>query len=165
MKNQRGEISTIILIYFAILMTIILLVMAVFMGTVNSLLHQIKTDMYLINRSAIVSVNKNRASKDQFSYYKKDFEKYFKENIKKNYKLNDDLQNQGGIIQKVVIKEYDIYAKNRIDSCTGKKVEDKTIHAVIEVKVKPLILQKQLEKIFTFNVHQDVKIEPFLYKK
>ena len=165
MKNQKGEISTIILIYFAILMTILLLVMAVFMGIINSMLHQIKTDMYLINRSAVISINKNQANKDKFSYDKNDFKKYFKENIKKNYKLNDELQNPNGIIQKVVIKEYEIYTENKKDGYTGKKVLDQTIHAVIEVKVKPLILEKQLEKIFTFDVHEDVKIEPFLYQK
>ncbi len=162
MKSQKGEISTIVLIYIAIFISILLLVMAVFVGTVNGLLHQIKTDMYLINRSAIISVNKNQASKDYFTYHKKDFEKYFKENIKKNYKLNDDLKNPTGIIQKVTIKEYEVYTKNKKDSYTGSKVQEKTIHAVIEVKIKPLILEKQLEKIFTFDVHQDVKIEPVL---
>ena len=163
MKKQNGNVLTIVLIYVAIIIAILLLIMAVFLGNVNSLLHRVKTDMYLWNRTAIVAVNHSRGARDSFSYQKKEFQKYFVEALQKEYGLNDSLENPNGLIQKVVVKEYDIYAKNQTDHFTGKKLEDKTIHTVLVVTVKPLIFEKAFEKVFTFEVHQDVKLEMVKY--
>ena len=161
MKNQKGNIVTIALIYIALFMAVVMLLIAIVLGSVNGMIHSVKTDMYLINKSAILAVNQNKASRDYFSYHKKDFEKYFKEALQKNYSLNQSLENPDGLLQKVSIQEYEVYRANQKDHFTGNKVNDRVIHCVIQVQMKPVILENQLQSLFTFQVHEDVKLAPY----
>ena len=77
MKNNSGEIITVSTIFFAIAITIFLLVITIFVAHINSILYNFKIEMYSVNRSAIIAVNKNKANVDDFAYneqvYKKEF--------------------------------------------------------------------------------------------
>ena len=44
------------------------------------------------------------------------------------------------------------------DNFNNQKCDDNTIHTVITVKIKPIILKKELENIFTFKIHEDVNL-------
>ena len=77
--------------------------------------------MYLINKSAIVSVNKNQANIDNFTYNKKEYKTRFEESLGKNYNLNEDLENKNGLIKKVIIEEYEIYKEGQKDNFTKEK--------------------------------------------
>ncbi len=159
MKQNQGNILPAMMIIVGISLVIVMLVIAILIGTVNGLIHTIKTDMYFINKSAVLSVNKTRANIDDFSYHTKEYEKFFRTMLQKNYHLNDALENREGLIQKVLIEEYQIYPPNKKDAFTQKRTEGRVIHTVVMVKVKPIILAKYLEKVFTFQVHEDVYLE------
>ena len=68
MKNQNGNILTIAMIFIAIIISIFIFIIAIFMSNVNGIIYGVKTDMYTINKSAVVSVNKNQANVDKFTY-------------------------------------------------------------------------------------------------
>ena len=159
MKNQKGNILMMSMIIFAIILIIMLLTIAVLWGNINGILQGVRTDLYLINKSAIISVNKNQGKVDKFSYNDKEYLKVLKESLRKNYHLNEQLESETGLIQKVIIEEYQIYRRGQKDSFTGKKAEGRIIHTVVRVKIKPIILEKQLEKSFTFLLHEDVYME------
>lgn len=158
MKKQNGNILTISMIFIAIIISIFMFVIAIFMSNVNGIIYGVKIDMYTINKSAITAVNKNQASVDNFTYHKGEYKKFFKELLMKNYNLNEELENKNGLIKKVEIEEYEIYKKGQKDNYTKEKCEDITIHTVIKVKIKPIILSKILENIFTFKIHEDVNL-------
>ena len=79
-KRENGNVVIIAMIFVGIFMVVLLFVSAVFMSNVNSILHSVKTDMYTINKSAIMAVNKNKANVDKFEY---DEREVFFENVKK----------------------------------------------------------------------------------
>ena len=158
MKNQKGNAVIIAMIFVAIAISIIMFVIAIFMSNVNGILYGVKTDMYLINKSAVVAVNKNRANVDRFTYDKNEYKKYLENALMKNYDLDENLENNSKLIKKIVIDEYEIYGKGKKDSFTGEKCDDITIHTVITVKIKPIIMSKLLENIFTFEIHEDVNL-------
>ena len=60
MLNKKGNVVIISTIFIAIILIIFVLIVAIYIGTINSLVHDIKLDMYSINKSAIISVNKGR---------------------------------------------------------------------------------------------------------
>ena len=158
MKKQNGNILTITMIFMAIIISIFIFIIAIFMSNVNGIIYGVKTDMYTINKSAIIAVNKNQANIDNFTYNKKEYEKYFKESLIKNYNLNKNLENRKGMVNKITIEEYRIYKKGEKDNYTKETCDDVTIHTVVSIKIKPIILKKQLEKIFTFEIHEDVNL-------
>ena len=142
--------------FIAIILILFLFIILIFVGEMNSLLYNIKLDMYSINKSAIISVNKGITSRDSFSYDEKEFKECFEKLIKINYNLDESLKNEEKIIESVKIKEYKILSDGKKDKYTNIRVNDTTIHTVIEVKVKPIIMKDMLEKIFTFEIHEDV---------
>lgn len=159
MKKENGNVVIVTMMVFAMMLVILLLVVGVFMGNINGILHGVKTDLYLVNKSAMIAVNKNRGKVDVFSYNEKEYLKYFKNTLRKNYHLDENLENPKGLIQKVTVEEYKIYERNQKDATTGKRVDKATIHTVVTVKIKPIILEKQLEKLFVFRMHEDVAME------
>ena len=156
--NERGEILTIILIFVVIALTIILFVFAIFMSHINTILYNLKIDMYSLNRSAIIAVNKYHTSIDAFSYDEKVYEQEFIRGLKANYDLNDKLENKNKLISKVEIVEYEIYEAGKKDSYTNKRANDRVLHTILKVKICPIILANYLEDIFVFTIHEDVTL-------
>lgn len=158
MKNQNGNMLTISMIFIAIIIAIFMFIMAMFMSNVNGIIYGVKIDMYTINKSAIIAVNKNQANIDNFTYNKNEYKKFFKESLIKNYNLNEELENRNGLIKKIIINEYEIYKKGQKDNFTQKICDNITIHTTITVKIKPIILEKVFQNIFTFKIHEDVNL-------
>jgi len=154
--NKRGNVFIFSIFLIAIILVILLFTLIIFISQTNSLLYNIKLDMYSINKSAILSVNKGITSREEFSYDEKEFRKYFEKMIKINYGLNDDLENESGLVNRVDIKEYKIYDKGKKDLYTNESLDNIIIHSVITVKIKPIIFEKLLENIFVFDIHEDV---------
>lgn len=155
---KDGNILIIGVIFVAIFIVILLFISAVFMSHVNSILYNFKLEMYSINKSAIVAVNKYATSLEDFSYNKKEYKKYFEKVIKENYDLDNNFKNNDKLISKIEIKEYEILEKGEKDTYTGEKLSSRVIHSVIEVKIKPIIMKEVFEKFFTFEIHEDVSL-------
>ena len=160
--NKKGNVLIFSTFFVAIALVILLFILMIFVSEVNSLIYNIKLDMYSINKSAIISVNKGITSREKFSYDEKTYKDYFVKMLKANYNLDDNLKNEEGVVESVKIIEYDIYVSGEKDTYINNKVDDITIHSVIEVKIKPIILSKILENIFIFEIHEDVVLNSFI---
>ena len=158
MNNEKGNTLIIFSILCAILLIILLFTMAIFMSHVNSVLYGLKLDMYSIARSGIISVNKNKANTGNFSYDTKAFKKEFEQQLKETYELDDNFTNNEKLISKITIKEYKIYNKGNKDSYTKERCTDRVLHIVLEVKIRPIILREFLERLFIFQIHEDVDL-------
>lgn len=155
---KKGNILIISVMFITICIVIILFVMAIFMCHVNSILYNFKLEMYSINKSAIIAVNKNQTSMDDFSYNKKSYMEYFENVLKESYGLNDDFRNEDKLITEINIQEYEIYEKGNRDSFTRNICTSRVIHTVIEVKIRPIIMKQLFENIFVFDIHEDVNL-------
>lgn len=156
--NQKGNIVIISMLFLGIAILIFVFIIAVFMSNINSILYGVKTDMYTINKVAVLSVNKNRANIDDFTYNEREYKKVFTKLLKENYDLDDNYENKNGLISKIKIEEYKIYTEGQKDNFSNLKSDDTVIHTVLEVKVRPIILRSVLEDIFTFTIHEDVNL-------
>ncbi len=158
-NTNKGNSFIIGIIFVALIIIVLFFVCAVFVGETNSLLYNIKLDMYSINKSAIISVNKGATSRSRIiDYDKKEYLNYFKEMIKKNYNLDDNLSNLNGLVQKVDIVDYEVYRKGKKDRYTNNRVDNTTIHSVIKVSIKPVIFEDLLKDRFVFDIHEDVSM-------
>ena len=158
MKKQGGNTLIIFSIFFAIFLTILLFVSAIFMSHVNNILYNFKLDMYSIARSGIIAVNKNTSNAVRFTYDTKAFKKEFEDGLKMNYELNDDFSNPDKLISKIKIKEYKIYNKGNKDSYTNQKCKSRILHIVLDVEIRPIILKDYFKKFFVFEIHEDVDL-------
>ena len=162
LKSKTGNAFIISIFFVAIIICIFAFIMAIFVGETNSLLHNIKLDMYSINKSAIISVNKGITSREDFDYDKKELKKYFEDLLKKKYKLNDDFKNAEGLVREVEVIQYDILKKGKKDDYSKEKLKNNVIHAVIKVRVRPIFLEDTLKDVFTFYIHEDVSLNELI---
>lgn len=162
LKNQTGEVLSIAMIFVAIIIIIFTFIIAIFMNHINSILYNFKLDMYSMNRSAIISINKFEGSIDTFLYNEKIYQEEFLKNLKSNYTLDDNLENKDKLISKIEIIEYAIYEDNDKDSYTNERCDGRVLHTVINVKIRPIILKSILEQFFTFTIHEDVALNSML---
>lgn len=158
MKNKSGMIITISTVFIAIAIVVFVLIVTIFVSHINSVLYNFKIEMYSLNRSAIIAVNKNKANIDNFSYDKNTYEKEFIELLKNNYELDDELKNENKLISKIEIVEYKVLEARSKDTYTGENLQTRMIHTVLKVKIKPIILKSVLEEIFVFTIHEDVAL-------
>mgnify|MGYP004516201309 FL=1 len=156
--NNKGNVLIIGIVFVAIAIVIFTFVIAVFMSHINSVLYSVKLDMYSMNKSAVIAVNKNKANTDRFSYNKNAYKDEFVKLLIKNYELDDNFSNEDKLITHISIEEYEVYNKNKKDNFTKKRCDDRTIHTVLKVKVRPIILKEFLEDIFCFTIHEDVNL-------
>ena len=155
---ERGNTLIIATIFMAIILTILIFAVVIFMSHVNNTLYNVKLDMYSIARSGIISVNKNQANVGNFKYDTKTYKKEFEKSLKENYKLNEEFENEEKLISKIKIVEYKIYKKGEKDNFTKSRADDRTLHIVLEVKLRPIIFRKLVQKIFIFKIHEDVNL-------
>ena len=139
-------------------MIIVVFAFSVFVSHINSVLYNLKIDMYALNRSAIIAVNKGKTSIDDFSYDLKTYKKEFVSGLKQNYSLNESLENNEKRISKIEILEYEILEEDKKDSYTNKRCDSRVLHTVIEVKIRPIVFVKFFEEIFVFTIHEDVAL-------
>lgn len=156
MKNKNGNIMLVSILFVMAILIIFVFIMSVFIGQVNNMIYRVKTEMYMFNRDGIIAVNKNIANQGKVSYSEKEYKKQFIKSLQKNYKLDENLESDTGLIEKIRIKEYKILKENQKDTFTKKKVGDVTLHTVIELEVKPIIMPEILDEVFIFDVHEDV---------
>ena len=156
--NNKGNIILIGTIFVALALVVFTFIIAIFMSHINSVLYSVKLDMYSMNKSAIIAVNKNITNIDNFSYSKEAYKEEFLKLLKSNYELNDNFSNDKKLITHIDVEEYEIHKKNKRDAYTRKRTNNRVIHTVLKVKVRPIILKEFLENIFVFTVHEDVNL-------
>lgn len=157
--KQKGNLWMYSLGIIAMIVVLLCFVMGIFMSEVNSLLYNIKVDLYAINKSAIISVNKGITSRQAFSYDTEAYRQYLEDMLRANYQLNENLENATGVVKRVKILEFQILKKGKKDSVTNQTIKSNTIHTVMEVTIKPIFLAEALESIFTFPLHEDVVLQ------
>ncbi len=160
--KNKGNTFIISIFFVAAIIIIFLFIGAIFYSEMNSIAYNIKLNMYSLNKSAIIAVNKASTSRGTFSYDKKSYRECFEDLLKKNYSLDDKLANEAGLIKQIKIKEYEVYKSGSRDSFTNKRLGDMTIHSVIEVKIKPIFNFELLEHICTFDIHEDVVLNELI---
>jgi hypothetical protein len=160
-KGGTNLLLIIVLMGFSV-MILLLFAAAVFVSHLNSLLYTIKVDMFTINRSAILALNRetekgNIDSIDRNSYYN-----YFKKVLQYNYNLDSDLRSGNKFIEKIDILQYEYYSNSVVDNVSGKLLTEPTIHTEIGVKVTPIVFGDIFADLFYIHIHQDVKVKRVL---
>ena len=71
-------------------------------------------------------------------------------------------ENKNKLISGIDIVEYKIYNARAKDLFSKKNLQDRTIHMVLKVKVRPIILKSLLENIFVFTIQEDVALNSMI---
>lgn len=144
-----------------ILVLLLLFAICIMYINVYSIVYNYKMDLYNLNRSAILSVNKVEG---KFGIYEYDKSKYMQQLVtllRKTYNLDENLCNGSRGIEKIKILEYDIYRAGQVDNITNKIISNDVIHILTSIRYNPIIFKSLFPNDCTFKVHNDISIKMY----
>jgi len=149
----RGETNLLLIIVTTGFATVLVFLFAasVLVNHINSIMYTIKVDMFMINRAAIIALNKDAEGKDLKDISREDYLKFFKQALEQNYGLDQSLQSGNKLIEKIEILSYEYDTTN-----------EPMIKTEIGVKVSPIVFRQAFQDIFYFKIKQNVKVEKVL---
>ncbi|MGE5472708.1 MAG: hypothetical protein ACM3UU_00615 [Ignavibacteriales bacterium] len=151
--QSKGEANLLLIIVatgFASAL-VFLLAAAILVNHINSIMYTIKVDMFVINRAAVIALNKDAEGKGLNDISREEYLKFFKEVLRQNYGLDEELKNGNKLIEKIDIIRYDYDTTN-----------EPVIKTEIGVKVSPIVFRKVFKDIFYFRIKQNVKVQKVL---
>jgi len=157
--NKGSTAFTVAIVVLLIMILFTFFAVIVFKNNVNLVLHNLKNDLYLISRNSIFSIEKNVMGEDVNEIDEYDLKYYISNEIREAWNLGYGLQDGTGIIKSTDILELEVLDVGDEDAINGKKVTCLTVHMVVGVKVKPIILNKIFDDIFYFKLHEDLKLD------
>jgi len=156
---KRGSMFFIVgVVVFLMIVLFTFFAIIVFKNNVNLVLHGLKNDLFLISRNSIFSIEKNLMADDIERIDEDDLKHYISNEISEVWNLDYRLSNGRGIIKSADILELEVLEEGDNDSVSGKEAKCFTVHLVVGVKVKPIILNQIFDDIFYFKLHEDLKL-------
>ena len=159
-RKNRGSIVFILALVILLFMVLVTFFTAIiFKNNVNLVLHNLKNDLYLISRNSIFSIEKDMMGEDIDLINYVDLKDYISSEIRTAWGLDRNLKNGTGIIKSAKIEKLTILEAGDTDPINNKQVKCLTVHLMLGVKVKPIILEKAFDDIFYFKFHEDIKLD------
>ncbi|MBE5813205.1 MAG: hypothetical protein E7314_06100 [Clostridiales bacterium] len=160
LKKENGSIMFPVgVMVFLILIFMFIFFIVVSKSTVNMVLHEIRSDLYLINQNAIFAIQKDLMGEDISCLYEGELETLIAQGIKKSWELDGRLKNGQGLIKEAKIKNVLVLEEGDLDPVDKKLSDTLMVHTVIKVKIKPVIFESLLKDKSEFEFHTDLHIE------
>lgn len=158
--KEEGNITFSVSIFVTLLLVImVLFAIIISKSTVNLLLHEARSDLYLINRNAIFAIQRDLMGEDISSLYEEELEELIEDGMKNAWRLDKKLKNGDGVIKSAKLGEVTVLAEGEEDKVTDEVVDDLTVHTVVKIEFVPIIFNKLLKDTYEFNLHGDIKIK------
>lgn len=159
-RMKKGMAGSLIAgIILSVIVFLMIFFVVIFKNNLNSVLHNLRTEVYMISQNSIFALERDLVAKDIYSVYESDIEKFIKEEIRLEWKLDENLKNGQGIVKEANILDISLLDKGDVDNVTNKTVESMTIHVLIEVHVKQMILKSIFTDDMIFKMHEDVRVK------
>lgn len=150
MRKGRGSVAaSLILFMIIVLIFLVFLGVALFQIVITGQLHEIKNDIYLINRNVLLSLQHDLMGEDINSFYEKDVKKLIEEEIKRLWNVDVSCDLDKGkfkfveVLEAKIINEDD---KMFIESC-------------LNIKLRPVVFGTLLEDKLSFSTRERLKVE------
>jgi len=149
MRNKGNIYIGALIFYVFLFLFFMFFGIAIFQITITSELHNIKSDMYLINRNVLLALQRDIMGEDKNSFYEQDVKKLVEEEIKRLWNADVSCITERGFVYKVNVKSAYI---------TNEK-EKMYIESVFNIELRPIVFREILQGKLVFDVEESVKVE------
>ena len=160
LKKEKGSILFPVgVMVFLILIFMFLFFIVVSKSAVNMVLHEIRSDLYLINQNAIFAIQKDLMGEDISCLYEGELETLIANGMENSWGLDSRLKNGRGLIEEAKIKSILVLEEGDLDPVNKELSDSLMVHTVIKVKVKPVIFESLIKDKSEFEFHTDLQIK------
>lgn len=148
--NNKGSIYAGLLIFF-----IVVFVFLIFFGTVTfqtiiiGEMHNIKNDLYLINRNVLLALQRDIMGEDESAFYEQDVKLRIEEEIKRQWNADVSNVTEDGFIKKVDVESARIIKNGNV----------MYIESVLNIQLRSVLFQNILKDKLKFKTKETVKVE------
>jgi len=149
MSNKGSIYAGILVFYIFLLLFFIFFAVAVFQITIIGQFHNIKNDMYLINRNVLMALQRDIMGEDKNGFYEQDVRSLIEEEIKRQWDADVSYVTEKGFVYKVNVK-------------SAKIINDKDkmyIKSILNIQLRPVIFGELLREKLTFDAEECIKVE------
>lgn len=150
MKRNKGSISAILILFSGfIILFMVFFGVTLFEVVITGELHEIKNDLYLINRNVLMALNHSVMGEDIKSFYEEDVKKLIEEEIKRLW--NVDVSKVSGNNK---FADIEVLSSKIIND------EDKMyIETRFKINLRPVLFGEILNDKLVFVTKECVKVE------
>ncbi len=148
--NNRGSVYGGVLMFYSIMFIFFILFgVTAFQSIFISEMHNIKNDLYLINRNVLLALQRDIMGEDVYAFYEQDVKNMVEEEIKRQWDVDVSCITEKGPIEQVdVLSAKIINEKNKM-----------YIESILNVKMRPVLFQEALKDVLSFKTKEIVKVE------
>ena len=133
MKNNKGSMLAASLMLFGGIVIILFFTGISLFQQINiGIFHDIKNDLYMINRNVLLSLQRDLMGEDRYDFYEKEVKFLVEEEIKRLWNIDVSKDTETGIIEKVEVIEAKVI---------NKKTELE-IESTLKIYLRPMIFRK-----------------------
>lgn len=150
MRRNKGSISAILILFSGfIILFMVFFGVTLFEIVVTGELHEIKNDLYLINRNVLMALNHSLMGEDTNSFYEEDVRELIEEEIKRLWNVDVSGNTGRGKFLKVdVLKAKIINDGNKM-----------YIDSAFRINLRPVLFGEILSDKLVFRAEERVKVE------
>ena len=148
--NNRGSIYGGILIFYAVLFVIFMMFgITMFQTVFISEVHNIKNDLYMINRNVLLALQRDIMGEDKYAFYEQDVKQMVADEIKRQWNTDVSTVSKNGFIKKVDIVSAQIINKK----------DEMLMESILDIQMRPVVFQEALKDKLCFTAKEVVKVK------
>lgn len=149
MKDNKGSVlASSAMLFGGIVLILTILGIALFEQITTGVFHEIKNDLYMINRNVLLSIKREYMGEDIYDFYEKEVEELVKNEIKKLWNADVSVDTAKGFVQKVDVLEAKIFNKK----------SELEINTVLKLQLRALVFKEFFKDNLVFTVRENTKI-------
>lgn len=159
-RSEKGNIIFSVSIFGSILLVFfILFAIIISKSNFNLLIHEARSDIYLIARNAVFALEREMMGED---IEEADYDRLLdlvEQGMKETWDLDGRLKNGRGLIKQAKIEELMFLETYDTDPVTYKVTPTFSLHIVVKLSFKPIILTSVIEDKYEIFIHEDIRME------
>lgn len=149
-RNERGNILAHLMMLIGVLFVILLFVaILLFQHVMISVFHDVKNNLYMVNRNVLLALNREEMGVDQSGFYENKAKSLVRKEIERLWDVKVGSEQEEGIIRKIQIEEVKI----------RHETDQMYICSKLEIFLNPFIFRDKLKDTLKFKVTEETKIE------
>lgn len=148
-KNRGSILAHLMMLMGVLLIIFVFVVTLLFQHVVIDVFHDVKNNLYMVNKNVLLALNREEMAMDKNSFYDSRAQKLVQNEIERLWGIKVGQEQNTGIIQKIEIEEVEI----------RRELERMYIYSCLEISLRPIIFQDSLKDKLRFIVTEETKVE------
>ena len=150
MKSNKGSVLAASLMLFGgIAIILVFTGIGLFQQITAGVFHNIKNDLYMVNRNVLLSLQRDMIGEDQYDFYEKEVKGLVEEEIKRLWSTDVSKDTEYGIIERVDV----------LDAKVINKKNELEIESILKIQLRPVVFKKLFKDKLVFNTKEVTKVK------